>query len=41
MPLLNASLKLTGESLVVNLGYLERRIVVCQVAWRFGRVPKD
>ena len=29
------------KSLIVNLGNLERRLVVCQVAWRFERAPRD
>jgi len=44
MPLLNPSLKLIAKSLIVNEGNLERWMIwlprVCQVAWRFGRVPK-
>ena len=44
MPLLNPSLKLIAKSLIVNYTYLERWIIwlpcVCQVAWRFGRVPR-
>jgi len=45
MPLLNPSLKVTAKSLIANQENLERRVVwltrVCQVAWRFGRAPKD
>jgi len=37
----NTSLKLIAKSLIVNLRNLERRMVVRQVAWRFGRAPKD
>ena len=45
MPLLNPSLKLTAKSLLVNKGNLQSWMVWLtrgyQVAWRFGRVPKD
>ena len=40
-----SELKRIAKSLIVNSGNLKRRMVwltrVCQVAWRFGRVPKD
>jgi len=43
--LLNPSVKLTSKSLIVNQWNLEGLMVlpsrVCQVAWRFGRAPKD
>jgi len=39
-----SELKLIAKRLIVNQGNLERWMVwltrVCQVAWRFGRVPK-
>ena len=40
-----SELKLIAKSLIVSQGNLERWLVwltrVCQVAWRFVRVPKD
>jgi len=36
-----SSLKSIAKSLMVTLRNLERRMVLCQVAWRFGRSPKD
>ena len=45
IPLLNPRLKLLAKILIVNYIHLERRMVwlthVCQVAWRFGRSPKE
>ena len=37
----DAASKPRAKSLILNLGNLEPRMVVCQVAWRFGRAPKD
>jgi len=37
----NSELKANCEKFDSEFENLERRVVVCQVAWRFGRAPKD